>query len=472
MSGEANMATQPPTTAAAGRTSQVRVHLRSRSENLQLPQHTGPILVSTEFKRYQLSTLVNRLLETDKPIPLDFLINGQFLRTSLDDFLTQNGISAETTLSVEYVKALVPPIYHASYEHDDWVSSVHVLSASSSAGGEAVLEGKERILTGSYDGLLRVWNASNEVVATASAHTAAVKSAHFLGPTHIVSAGVDRTVRVWNYTDSETDGRATLTPSLELYGHKASVDNLAVNKASSRILSAGADHRIGVWSTQKAELPSAPEGLLPSANKRRKLSNAKPVAQKGSLRMLDGHQSQVSDVCFDEKDATVAYSASWDHSVKTWDLTTSTCVDTRTTAQSLFSICHIHEHSLLATGTSARHITLIDPRASATTVSAMTLRGHTNAVVSLARDPGSSYQLVSGSHDGSCRIWDIRSVRHQAGTERVGDAVYVIERESAKGKPKTGVSGDGVKVFGVDWNREVGVVSGGEDKRVQINKGS
>lgn len=118
-----------------------------------------------------------------------------------------------------------------------------------------------------------------------------------------------------------------------------------------------------------------------------------------------------------------------------------------------------------------RHITLIDPRVSATTISAMTLRGHTNAVVSLARDPSSNYQLVSGSHDGTCKVWDIRSVRNEAGSERVGDAVYTIERESAKGQPKT-VTGEGVKVFGVAWDREVGVVSGGEDKRVQINKGS
>jgi len=53
----------------------------------------------------------------------------------------------------------------------------------------------------------------------------------------------------------------------------------------------------------------------------------------------------------------------------------------------------------------------------------------------------------------------------------VGDSVYVIERESGKGKPKP-EAGEGVKVFGVRWDAEVGVVSGSEDKRVQINKSS
>ena len=417
---------------------------------------------------------MNRLLETESPIPLEFLINGQFLRTSLDEFLTQNGISAETTLAVEYVKALVPPLYVASYEHDDWVSSVDVLSASSKAVRWAsdLYDGtvSNRILSSSYDGMLRVWNMSSEVVAIGQGHTGPVKAAKFLTPTHVVSSGIDRTLRLWKYEDAET-GTGSVKPTLELYGHESSVDNVAVHTQSSRILSASADHCVGLWSTKKKEGPAPPENLLPTASKRRKLSNSKALPQRGPLSLLKGHQSQVSDVIFDEKDATVAYSTSWDHSVKTWDLTSSTCVDTRTTAQSLFSICHLPAAGLLSAGTSARHVTLIDPRASATTVSAMTLRGHTNAVVSLACDPNSSYQLVSGSHDGTCWVWDIRSVRQEAGMERVGEGVYVIDRESVKGKPRP-VAGEGVKVFGVCWDREVGVVSGGEDRRVQINKGS
>jgi len=57
-------------------------------------------------------------------------------------------------------------------------------------------------------------------------------------------------------------------------------------------------------------------------------------------------------------------------------------------------------------------------------------------------------------------------VRSEA-SDRVGESVYVIERESAKGKRV--VAGEGVKVFSVCWDRDVGVVSGGEDKQMQIN---
>lgn len=430
---------------------------------------------SVELRRYQLSTLVNRLLETEQPIPLEFLINGQFLRTSLDEFLTQNGISAETTLNVEYVKALIPPTHVASFEHDDWVSSVDVLSGSSNAakwaGSDYDASRQAKILSGSFDGIVRVWDTSANLVATGTGHSASVKSAKFVSPSQVVSAGSDRTLRLWKYQDPAVGEQGSLTPSLELFGHKASVDSLAVHAPSSRILSASADHTIGLWSTSKSGAPAAPENLLPSSNKRRKLSSssAKPTAQRGPLSLLSGHQAQVADVCFDETDATVGYSASWDHTLKTWDLTTGSCVDTRTTAQPLFSLAHLPSTSLIAVGTSARHITLIDPRASAQTISALTLRGHSNAIVSLAQDPSSSYQFVSGSHDGTCRIWDLRSVRSEA-SERVGESVYVIEREGAKGTRP--VAGDGFKVFGVAWDAEVGIVSGSEDKQVQINKGS
>ena len=240
----------------------------------------------------------------------------------------------------------------ASYEHDDWVSSVDILSPSSKAGqwaGGRYDSSAQRILSGSYDGLLRVWNMSSEVVATGQGHTASVKAAKFISPTQVVSSGFDRTLRLWMYDDSEAEGAASLTPTLELYGHKASVDSIAVHGPSSRVLSASSDHTVSVWSTKKAEGPAASENLLPTANKRRKLSTAKTVPQRGPLSVLEGHQSQVSDVCFDGRDATVAYSCSWDHSVKTWDLTTGACVDTRTTAQSLFSLCHLPEASLLAT---------------------------------------------------------------------------------------------------------------------------
>lgn len=480
--------------------SQIRIQLTTRHDDISLPDKLGPILVNTgelcfniitgyeltsvDFRRYALSTLVNTLRHSEKPIPFEFLIGGQFLRTSLDEYLTVNGISAETTLAIEYVRAIVPPLYLASFEHDDWVSTVDVLSSTSLAGKWAGYAGdtppqQQRILSGSYDGLLRVWNLSSEALATSQSavnggHSSPIKAAKFVSPTQIASAGMDRTVRLWKYSEDPEGFSASMQPQIELYGHKASVDSIAVHQPSCRILSASSDHSLGLWSTKKSDSPAAPKSLLPCTtfpgSKRRKIGPSTSTPQRGPLVLLKAHTAPVSSTIFAPDDHTVAYSTSWDHTLKTWDLPTSTCVDTRLTSHSLLSLGALPTLRLLAAGTSARHITLIDPRASATTVSAMTLRGHTNAVVSLASDPDSAYGLVSGSHDGTCRVWDLRSSKSEK-DGRVGESMYTIERESAKRQGKK-VGGEGVKVFGVCWDNGTGLVSAGEDKRVQINRGN
>jgi ribosome biogenesis protein len=441
--------------------------------------------IDADLRRYGLSSVINHLLANSRPIPFDFLIGGAFLRTSIDSYLTANGLSSETTLTLEYVRSLVPPLYLASFEHDDWVSSVDVISNASLVGRSSfnVEVGQGRILSGSYDGLLRVWNMSSQVLATSTSaggggHTSSIKAAKFITPSEVVSSGLDRTVRVWRYSEAPDHFSAKLEPAIELYGHTGSVDSLAVYAPTMKILSASTDHMVGVWSANKREAPIAPSRLLPpqhsigTRSKRRKTTSSDSTnACRGPLTLLKSHTAPVSSTIFSPTDPTVAYSVSWDHTLRTWDLTTASLVDTRTTSHPLLSLTALPTLNLLATGTSARHIALIDPRADNTNISALTLRGHTNAVVTLARDPNSEWGFVSGSHDGTCRIWDVRSTKpgQDVGGE-VGESVYTIKRKGQSEGLKR-IAGEGVKVFGVCWDREVGIISGGEDKNVQVNRG-
>ena len=109
---------------------------------------------------------------------------------------------------------------------------------------------------------------------------------------------------------------------------------------------------------------------------------------------------------------------------------------------------------LVAAGTTKGQIVLVDPRSSAANIRVMTMSGHTNFVTGLAADPGSQYRLVSGSYDKTCRIWDVRS-----GADKGGQAVQVLRGQD---------QGEGGRVFGVAWDREVGVVAGTDDKRIEI----
>ena len=470
---------------------QVKVTFTTTETDLQLPETKRQLLVPADIRRYGLSRVLNSesMLDTGS-IPFDFLVNGHFLRSSLEDYLTSNGLSLETNLTLQYVRSLIPPVYEASFEHDDWVSAVDVLSQSSPSGrwsGDSFRPGQERILSASYDGLLRIWNASGQVITTSPSgshggHTASIKAAKFLSNSQLASAGMDRTVRVWKYTEKDQFSSGDLKPTLELYGHTGSIDSLEVDGSSKRILTASADGAIGFWSTSKVSAPEADATLLPGAHtsKRRKVATSITTAQRGPLSLMQVHNAPASAAIFDPRDRTVAYSVSQDHSLRTIDLTTSTVVSTLATSHPLLSLCAISRAGgsggsapLLAAGTAARHITLMDPRASASTTSVMTLRGHTNKVVSLSASPDNEYSLVSGSHDGTCRLWDLRSVRpatkDEGGLGSVSEPVYVVERESRQGKKKT-VAGEGSKVFGVVWDK-LGIFSAGEDKKIQINQG-
>ncbi|KXX73053.1 Ribosome biogenesis protein YTM1 [Madurella mycetomatis] len=468
-------------------TAQVKVTFTTTEADLQLPESKRQLLVPADIHRYGLSRILNSesMLDTGS-IPFDFLVNGSFLRSSLEDYLTSNGLSLETNLSLQYVRSLIPPVYEASFEHDDWVSAVDVLSESSPSGrwsGDSFQRGQDRILSASYDGLLRIWNPSGQVITTSPSgshggHTASIKAAKFLSNSQLASAGMDRTVRVWRYTETNDFTSGELKPTLELYGHTGSIDSLEVDGASKRILTASADGVVGFWSTSKSSSPEADASLLPGAHtsKRRKVNPSISTAQRGPLSLMQVHSAPASAAVFDPRDRTVAYSASQDHTVRTLDLTTGAVVSTLPTSHPLLSLCAIPRAAsapLLAAGTAARHITLVDPRASASTTSVMTLRGHTNKVVSMSAAPDNEYSLVSGSHDGTCRIWDLRSVRpatkDEGGLGSVSEPVYVIERESRQGKKKA-VAGEGCKVFSLVWDK-LGIFSGGEDKKIQINRG-
>lgn len=205
--------------------------------------------------RSQLSQILNSdsMLDTPSIVPFQFLINGIFLRSSLEEYLTTSGLSAETVVSLEYVRSFIPPTFESSFEHEDWVSSVDVLSQN-------IKPGQERILSGSYDGLLRMWNLSGQCIATSATasmggHTQGIKTAKFMSPTKIASAGMDRTIRIWQYSEDESRAGSAgkLKPKLELYGHKQYIFSIAVH--GDRILSASGDDTIGLWTSVESSAP-------------------------------------------------------------------------------------------------------------------------------------------------------------------------------------------------------------------------
>lgn len=431
--------------------SQVKVRFFTQETAAELQAPEAPLFVPVLLKRYGLSEVVNHLLHTETPVPFDFLIDGLLLRVSLAEYLQKHGLSAETSLQIEYTRAVLPPLFLASFNNEDWVLSVALLPGALQA----------PILAGSYDAVVRTYTPSGAVDTQFVGHLAPVRAVRWIYPHRIVSAGNDRQLRLWRTAAAaegaeddldDTDAAPGLGRTWAILdGHKAPVVALAVDAASRRVLLASSDGAVGVWLTTPKDMnvvePYADHGGSLAVKKRRKMAaRDAAVRHRAPLLLLESHRQPVEGVVFDVADASVAYSVSQDHTIKTWDLVTLRCVDTRTTGYSLLLVVQLPLR-LIALGLSARHINLHDPRthAGATDIHTRQLVGHLNFVVALAQCPLSEHRFASASHDGTVKVWDVRA-------------------ES----PLSTVKLD-KKVFGLDWSADIGIVSGGEDKKVSIH---
>jgi WD40 repeat protein len=122
--------------------------------------------------------------------------------------------------------------------HTNWVNSV------------AFSQDEKRIVSGSSDNTIRVWDAETGevVVGPLEGHTAWVNSVAFSQDgKRIVSGSSDNTIRVW---DAET-GEAVVGP---LGGHTNWVNSVAFSQDGKRIVSGSWDNTIRVWDAEAGEV--------------------------------------------------------------------------------------------------------------------------------------------------------------------------------------------------------------------------
>ncbi|EPX72823.1 ribosome biogenesis protein Ytm1 [Schizosaccharomyces octosporus yFS286] len=423
-----------------------QVQVRFTTRNPELTVGDTPILIPTSLKRYGLSQIVNHLLKSDKPTPFDFLIQGNLLRTSLDDYIVQNGLSTESTLDLEYIESTLPPQYLASFPHDDWISGVQLSS--------------DYILTSSYDGIARVWDKSGQVKLQTTALGSSLKNVTWKNPnTNFLTSSLDQKIHFWEIEDdlSKTeDEKFMANLSTAFTGHKGLIESVRALPETNIFLSASADKTVGVWDFERSPETTLEPSSATSSKRRRK--NDEFVPRNGArapLFLCEGHSDSVTNVIF-AQDPSAAYSVSLDHTIKTWDLITGQTVASRITKNPLLCIEKLNDLHLLACGSTGRSITLHDPRVTSDKITSMTLSGHKNLVSDLCASPENPYMFASVSHDNSCRVWDVRAT---------SGSIYTLPR-TVKG----GSQWD--KLFSVDWNKSIGIVTGGTDKQLQINQSS
>ncbi|KJE91050.1 F-box domain-containing protein [Capsaspora owczarzaki ATCC 30864] len=185
-----------------------------------------------------------------------------------------------------------------------------------------------RIVSGSTDRTIRVWNirTNTKAAMTLHGHLGTVRCLHLDGTT-LFSGSSDRTIKVWDLS--------TGTCKVTMFGHTDTVRCLRV--LGDRVVSGSYDTTLKLWDWRSGSCKLTLRGhsaavlcvhldhtkiVSGSMDKTIKVWDAKTGQ---CLRTLTGHDDAVTCLQFDESKIV---SGSLDSSLRFWDITTGLCMGT------------------------------------------------------------------------------------------------------------------------------------------------
>lgn len=473
------------TPAASAGVATMPIRLRTSLPGCSIPY--VPYMVPVTWRRSQLSTLVNKVLatahagdDTYKAVPFDFIVNGTLLRTSLEEYLAQHGDSAETTLELEYIKSTLPPAFKDAARQDDWVASVDARHASS-------------VLTASFDGIVRVFDAEALSTRAPHAYTPAYSShvsltcAKWLSDDAkaVATGSMSGTVAVWRVPGTQSTSIPILRAA-ELEHHTLPVSSIDVaashampNRAA--VLSAGWDGSLALWDVpMDAEFEMRSNDGESGTKKRRKHGGSAESHSAASTSLVAPPPTMVLEHVTPALGATAArslhtapipgqnartfatfadgdrciWSAAWDGTVKRWDVTAGGVLSgQKQTDKVPLCVSAFSAHQLVC-GHMDHSLALYDFRDTVSNAAVAMNGAHTAPVSAVKVHPRSEHLFASGAYDGRLKVWDVRSPKQ---------ALFAVTAPVAASKEVGGQT----KVLGLDWTPSGdALVAGGEDCRV------
>ena len=222
----------------------------------------------------------------------------------------------------------------------------------------------KRIVSGSDDNTLKLWDTSGNLLYTLAGHQADVNAVAFSPDSkRIVSGSDDNTLKLWD----TTSGNLLYT----LAGHQASVSAVAFSPDGKRIVSGSDDNTLKLWDTS---------GKL--------------------LHTLKGHQADVNAVTF-SLDGQRIVSGSDDGTLKLWDTSGKLLHTLEGHEDAVFAVAFSPDSKRIVSGSDDGTLKLWDTFGKLL----HTFRGHEDAVFAVVFSPDGK-RIVSGSDDNTLKLWD------------------------------------------------------------------
>ena len=200
-------------------------------------------------------------------------------------------------------------------------------------------------MTASYDGQVRAFDYSKNIVLAYAAHSAPVtslcivpSSANEDGTSTIATASQDLTAQISQVTFGSTSEASSSSKTLAtLHLHTSPVSSVSSNSSGSHLLTSSWDGLIGLWDTSIPSSDEVPEPVLNERDregkkKRRKLQReaedehgGRQAKRKAPLMVLKSHTGRVSKVIWVPEEKNKAYSCGFDSTVRLWNTEHGIC---------------------------------------------------------------------------------------------------------------------------------------------------